>query len=58
MMGGVVIVVLADVTVGALLGLVLANGVREVRREGLAGKARRADRRLLDIDAFAVDVGG
>src|SRR3546814_13887102 len=34
-----------------------AHRVREMRREGLARKARGADRRLLHIDALAVDVG-
>src|SRR3546814_6048378 len=39
-----------------LLGLRPAHRMREMRREGLARIARRRDRRLLDIDALAVDV--
>ena len=54
----VVVVLGRQVAIGAGLGLGLAHGVREVRREGLAGEADRADRRLLHIDAFAVDIGG
>src|SRR3546814_15723006 len=31
--------------------------MREMRREGLARETRRRDRRLLHIDALAVDIG-
>ena len=46
-----------EVAVGAGLGLGAPHGVREMRREGLARKARGRDRRLLDVDPLAVDVG-
>ena len=53
----VVVALVGDVAVGAALGLGLPLGVRVVRREGLRGEAARGDRRLLDVDALAVDVG-
>src|SRR5690606_26078574 len=52
-----VVVVLAEVAVAAGLGLGRAHRMREVRGERLAGEADRTDRRLLDIDPLAVDVG-
>ena len=55
---GVVVVLFGHMTVGAGLGFRLAHGVGEMRREGLAAEPARRDRRLLDVDAFAVDVGG
>ena len=39
------------------LGLGRPHRVREMRREGLAREAGGADRRLLDVDPLAVDVG-
>jgi hypothetical protein len=54
---GVVVLGRRDVTVGAGLGLGGPHRVREVGREGLAGEAGGGDRRLLHIDALAVDVG-
>ena len=54
---GVVVLGLGDMTVGAGLGLCLADRVREMRGEGLAREADRRDRRLLHIDPLAVDVG-
>src|SRR3546814_697216 len=54
---GVVVVRLAQMAVGAGLGLGLAHRVREMGREGLARKTDGADRRLLDVDALAVEVG-
>ena len=53
----IVVVRLADVAVGAGLRLGPADGVREVRREGLAREAGGGDRRLLDVDPLAIDVG-
>ena len=53
----VVVVGFRDMAVGAGLGLGAPLGMRVMRREGLARIARRRDRRLLHIDAFAVDVG-
>ena len=53
----IVVVGLRQMAVAAGLGLGLPHRVREVRRERLAREARRRDRRLLHIDALAVDVG-
>ena len=43
-------------TIGALLRFSFSDRVWEMRSKGLAGKSDRADGRLLDIDALAVDV--
>ena len=53
----VVVLCFGEVAIGAGLRLGQAHGVREVRREGLRREADGADRGLLHIDAFAVDVG-
>ena len=53
----IVIIRLAEVAVGALLGLGLAHRVREVRRERLGREAGCRNRRLLHIYALAVDIG-
>src|SRR4030095_1018264 len=44
--------------VGALFGFGFADGVREVRIKRLTTIARRRERWLLDINAFAVDIPG
>ena len=53
---GVVVVRFRDVAIAARLGLFLALGVRVMRRERLRGKAAGRDRRLLNINFFAVGV--
>ena len=53
----IVVVGLAQMAVGAGLGLGAPHRVREMRREGLGREARGGDRRLLDVDPLAVDVG-
>ena len=55
---GVVVVLCRKVAIGTGLGLFRAHRVGEVGRKGLAGITRGRDRRLLDIDPFAIDVGG
>ena len=54
----VVIVHGGDMAIVAGFGFGTPHGVREMRRESLAGKADGRDRRLLNVDAFAIDVGG
>ena len=53
----VVVVGLGQMAVVAVLGFGLALGVRVVRRECLRRIAGGRDRRLLDVDVFAIDVG-
>ena len=54
---GVIVVLVAHMAIGAGLGFLGAHRVRVVRRKGLGREARRGNRRLLHIDALAVDVG-
>ena len=53
----IIILILGQVAIRTGLGLLRPHGMREMRGEGLAGETDRADRRLLHIDALAVDVG-
>src|SRR5207244_13356732 len=53
----VVVILPRDVAVAAGLGFGSPLGVRIMRRERLRREPGRGDRRLLDIDALAIDVG-
>ena len=55
---GVIVVVAIDVAVRTGFGFGFAFGVWVMRRKGLRRKTTRGNRRLLDVNAFAVDVGG